>query len=323
MPGLKLFWVSLFFVCLNSFAFVPKANQIFRFQPQVLRSQKDFRVKGHAWGFSNSKMPYEILWVDQGEYLITINQIPRSFYFSDSQKSNTWILKRHPKNGCALVVDGVQYSCGDSNFWALSELSGMPDTTAKSYANYGFVSSQEAALEETDGRALGALPAFERNGHAQTPTVVTATELTQNQRVRPGIGMNGTTPMAVLEVRGVDFSEVNDKVEEGFPLLHFDPTFLVPVLARWKWNSQLFTIKAQSDTEVRKRRPRFTHVLANKLEVIEGQNLLATFERAEPEFLTKPTTINVAPKTGSDINSLRNQLSTEGQSFLTGFLLTH
>jgi hypothetical protein len=324
--GLKQFCFScliLNFVSTLAWGHVPKASQILRFQPQVLKTQKPFRVKGSVLRQDGQKVPSEILWNAQGDYQVVVSQIPRSFFFSDSSKSTPWILRRHPKLGCQLTAEGSTYSCGESSFWAYSELSAMPDTTAKSYAQSGFISAQEIALEETDGRALGALPAFERNGQAQTPTVVTVAEATQNFRVQPALGMNGRTPVAVLEIRGDNFVPNSDKKENSYPLLHFDPTFLVPLVARWKTEGTLYTIKAQSDLEVRRKRPRFSHVLAKNIEVFEGLNFLAGFDRAEAEANLKAASLAVPIKSALDISNLRSLLSSEGQSFLSALLLTH
>ncbi len=330
MLGLRLFCFSFVFGFVTSaispnliFAYVPKVGQVFRFQPQVLRSQKSFKVKGSATSQSGAKVPFELTWVGQGEYQITFNQIPRAFFFSDSQKSLPWTLKRSPKNPCTLNVEGSTYTCEEPLFWAMIELSAMPDTTAKSFAKAGFISQNEIPLEETDGRLLGATPSFEKSGQPHTPTIVTPEQITQSLRVRPGLGFNGNTPTAVLEIKGDNFTSPQDKLEEGYPLLHFDPTFLAPILARWKSNGQTITLKAQSDVEVRRRRPRFTHILAGKLEAFEGANFLAAFERKEPEILPKKPIFTNPPTGGQDIAALRNLLSTEGQSFLTALLLTH
>jgi hypothetical protein len=133
------------------------------------------------------------------------------------------------------------------------------------------------------------------------------------------VGTNGTKPVAVLEVLGRD---ADGEKNEETPLIQFDQTFLSPLFARYQQDGELFSIRAISDLETRRDRPRFTHVVASRLEVAGGGKALATFIREEPEQLEKPSPTK-APQTITDISALKRTLSLQGQAFLSALLATH
>jgi len=273
------------------------AGQALRFQPNVTHSQNAFKVQGGVQT-AKSRMGYLLEWYAPLHYKATVRGIPRSFSALESDGGD-WVLYRQGRT-CVIRTESFTVSCGSPGIWASLELSGRADLAPSTALSGGFITDDDATYKETDSREYRFDP--------------------QNRRVFPAIGSNGVTPIAVLEIRGPDYSKEN-KGEE-YPILQLSPTFLSPMLARFRYQGELITLKAQSDLEIRPHRGLATTIISSRLEAFSGKSLVATFVRTESQPMGRET-LPTPPQSISDLNALREKLSVEGQSFLQALLLTH
>lgn len=321
----------LFFKSSFCLAHIPNPSQIFRFQPQMARNRGAFSIKSSgiaSQSDSKTRIPIEIHWYSPGEYTVDVGPLPKSFFYSETPKPLSWKLSRKAKE-CALKTETSIFACAEGSFWSQLELSGQPESAIKSVAEAGFINADETLFTETNGRALGAIPAFERQPpgpqNPLPPGLESSNGNFRKARVRISQGYNGDTPVAVLEVRGNNFFEGKSIQDEAFPIIHLDPSFLVPLLARWKTtDDQIITYRATADSEIRRKQSRFTHLLSKELAIFEGPNPLAVFTRQLLETYPKPPAKQGFPKpTGGQVKNYFAQLTPEGQAFLSALLLSH
>ncbi len=286
--------------CLSTFASakVPDAGQIIRFQPVLLRGQKAFISKGTA---SNGKFraPLLLQWWEPGNYQLTISELPPRFFKSENKSSAITLIRQ--AKGCVIKTSEVLVSCKEPGFWASLELSGRSDLIAKELVEAKFFSSSDGVYSETDSRD--------------------AKPVAKNKRVFPAVGSNGAKPVAVLEVRGPELSK--DPNGDDYPVIQFSPTFLSPLMARFKLGGDLYSIQATSDLETRHGHTRYSYVLANRLDVFSNKALIATFTRGEPIVSQKSVAPKELPRAITDQVALEESLTTEGQAFLKALVLTH
>lgn len=295
----KNFWVVVLLasVTFQARAFVPEASQVIRFQSILLKGSKPFSSKG-SFQYGKNRMETLLEWFGSNEYKFLIRDVPASLY-ANGEGSSTWVLMRQGRR-CVLKTDAVTVSCPSPGFWASLELSGSTDEVASSLVTAGFLSDDAATWRETDSRNSPMNSAY------------------ANTRV--ALGSNGKIPAAVIEIRGPNYQEGDNGLNA--PLIQFDQTFLSPLFARFKIEGQLWFIRALSDLSLVTHKNRFSKVLASRLEVGPGNSVAATILRQDPNPLNSRAGMTL-PKTLTDISTLRDSLSVEGQDFLRTVLLTH
>ncbi len=301
--GLKRNWrpkfnciFALGFFALSAKAYVPTPGQMIRLQPNLLKNEKPFQSKGAATTKSG-RAEYTLQWWGPQQYQVLLTNVPRGL--SGDNSPSTWTLIRQGTN-CVLRAGGQVVQCPRAALWANLEFSARGDLIAKSLQDAGIYDATDAGYSET---------------HSKDYRVET-----KNRRAHLVLAQNGTKPVAAIEVRSQAATE-NPKLED-YPVFQVDQSFLAPILARFSFDGELLSVKATSDFEVRRGRSRYTYVLAEKVDVFNGKNLLANFSRGEMKplgTLTQPT----PPKAITDISALKNNLSTEGREFLTALLATH
>ena len=285
-------------IAANANAYMPETGQISRFQPSLLRKSASFSFTGSV-NSGGTKMPLEFSWMGPSTYELVIRNVPSVFYRS-AQNASVWILQRSPR-GCVLRAGNQTVSCPDATFWAKLEFSGQPDMATKALQEAGIYTPQDTAWTESDSRKVKDLA---------------------TARVLARVGQNGSTPVAVLEVRGSQFTQVPDIEDGGYPEIQFDPTFLVPLMTRFQWNGELIQIRASTDTEVRHGRTRFTYVYAQSVEVGSPYAVYARFTRGEPKT-GKKHDLNLNPRGAAQMLTLEENLTPEGRNFLRAVTLAH
>lgn len=291
-------FLALLFAGATAFAHVPKPGQIARFQPNVLRATHPFHSSGQVF-FNAGKVGYRLEWYGQGHYTVTLTGIPAGAYAMDTPAAS-WTLMRDRKS-CVIKADRLLVSCPAPTSWALLELGGLPDTTAKALKDEGFFTEADVPWTETDGRDPKELDPKDR-------------------RVKLALANNGKLSIAALEIRGPNVN--TDTAGEEYPLIRFDQTFMAPLLSRFQSQGDLVTLQATSDLEVSREQPRFSHILSKKLDVFFGKTSAASFVRKE----SLPLKVDkVAPLPSAITNhlALENQLSVAGKGLLKALLLTH
>lgn len=280
-------------------AHVPDAGQILRIQPQMLRNEKAFVAKGSVAALGKT-MPATLEVFGPGTYRYTIRDIPKEAY-ADGEGSSSWQITRIRRKG-VLKTDTLTAELPPPGIWAAFELSGSPEEASQSFIEAGLMRREDATYKETDSRTIEA-------GNAPPPSA------------RPAIGANGTTPWAVLEIRGPSYTPPEDDNHDAFPVLHFDPTFLNLLTVRLQRDSELITMQALADLSLSDRKTRFSYILANRVEVLAGRTPRAVFHREEPTATSAAGTPSALPKALIDVGTLRDKLSVEGQQFLSAVLL--
>jgi len=282
----------------HALAHVPKPGQIARFQPNVLRNTKPFQSTGTVFTAAG-KLAYKLDWFGPAHYQVTLTGIPAGLYAMETPASS-WTVLRERKS-CVLKADRLLVNCPAPGSWALIELGGLPDTAAKALKDEGVFSDSDVAWTETDGRDPKELDPKERRGKLV-------------------LAANGRTPVAAVEVRG---PAVNvDTPGEEYPLIQFDQTFMAPLLSRFQLQGDIVTLQATSDLEVSREQPRFSHILARKIDVLFGKTNVATFTRKDPVPLPELKT-PALPHAITDHSALDGQLSVLGKTFLKALFLTH
>jgi hypothetical protein len=283
--GLKKILSSLIFTSFV-YAHVPNVSQIVRFQPQQLRASHAFVSKGSLTLQGGKKLVYTLQWFGPMNYQV---------------ESDSWTLRRHEKQ-CTLSTTRQSVSCAEVfSPWMLLELSAQPDIVAKKLASLKMIDDEDVPFKETNTLAN------ESGGVAKN--------------LRLGLGQNGSTPKAVVEILGQGFSTD----PEPYPLMQFDQTFLCPLLMRFPLmntgTNELVTIKATTDTKARKEHPRFSAVLSQRVEVLSGKRSLGTLTRDEPATQTL-TASKLVPAPG-ELSALSDNLSSDGALLLTVLLALH
>lgn len=299
LPSSLLAFTTLGFFALAANAFVPQAGQVFRFQPNVLKSEKPFISKG-TLSVAGSALPYTLKWYGPGNYEVSIANVGKAFTTRELSAPVTWTLVRQ-KDRCALKTFLLTVSCPPAALWGNLELSAQSDAVAKSLLAAGIYSAADLAWTETDSRQ--------------------ATPATQKSKVKLAIGENGKNPVAVLEIRGEEFK--NDDPALARPMIQFDQTFLAPVLLRYEIDGSIVTIRATSDLEVRRNRTRFTPVLSEKIDIFEGGIKKGTLTRKEPETLASSASASKIPSTATGVDALKEELSAQGMELFRALLATH
>ncbi len=275
-------------------AHVPKPTQIARFQPSVLRGKKAFQVAGQL-SFPLGRANYAVDWSSPGHYEVVISDLPAKIY-STGEGASTWRLSRSG-NRCVLRNEKLTTTCPPPKSWALLEWGGQPELTANTLHQEGFFAEEDVPWSETNS--------------ADPPT--------NNKRVHLAVGKNGETPVAVLEVRGPQYQ--SDASGESFPILQLDQTFLSPLAQRFMNGSELVTIRALSDLLVSREQPRFSHVLAKRLDVGSADKNWMTITRKDPTNAKEKS--DKLPTAITDHTAFQSHLGPEGQQLLRALLLTH
>ncbi len=290
--------LSLLGLSTNGFAHVPLASQIIRFQPGVLRQNSPFSIKGSVL-FAKYKMPYELTWADPMNYQVVIKEVSQDLLRSGA--TGPWILTRKGAQ-CALKIATRVVACPEPRAWAAIELSGDPERVAAQLVQDSFLSKADAANREVS-----------LNRPDDTAEL-------SKRRVRPNVGLNGSTPVAAYEIQGESFAF--DTPGEEHPLLMYDSTFLSPLLARFKDKDEVVSIKASGDNKWDRRKGRNQLIVSSRLEVGGRNGVVAEFVRGEPLPIVKKPVLAIA-KTSGDLPSLEESLTPEGQTFLRALILTH
>lgn len=304
MPGLKrnLKLSAYFFAGLFScagYSFVPQSGQIFRFQPNVLKSEKPFQSKGTI-SIEGQSLGYLLKWYGPLHFEVNISGVGKAFSAGELAVPVSWTLIRH-KEKCVLKTFLLTVACpSQASLWGNLELSAQSEAIAKSLLASGIYSAGDLVWNETDSRQ--APPADTKN------------------RVRLSIGTNGNSPMAVLEIRGEEFKSDEPGLER--PLIQFDQTFLSPVLLRYEIDGTVVGIKATSDLELRRNRTRFSHVLSSKVEIFHGSTKRVLLSRKDPETLSVGSLPKI-PTTATGVDALKSELSPLGFDLYQALMSVH
>ena len=308
--GLSALAITSTFFVLSAQAHYPTMAQLARFQSGLLHGSAPFTSKGSA-SIGKVKVGTALTWVGPSKYQLVLTGVPSSFFVSSESSSPTWSLTRDGKT-CVIKTDMLTVNCPAPNFWAVIELSGQPDLAAKALTAGGFLNETDGIYKETNSKDL-----------VTTPGALSATSSDiKNKRLRLNVGSNGSVPVAVVEIRGEKFQTGSDTAGDDNPLIQYDQTFLAPLLARWKLDGDVLTLKAVSDIETGRKHPRYTYVLSSRLDVLSNSQVIASFSRQEPVPAPSKAWVG-APRAISDVTALKNVLSPEGKQFLQALLLTH
>lgn len=280
----------------DSKAFYPKPSQLARVQTSLLEKLPPYSSTG-SLQFKETSMPYELVWFNPRHYRVVIKGIPGKLYANGSGPSN-WILHRN-KTQCLITAEQLKVNCPSPKAWALLELSGSPEDAAQGLYHAGLIELEDIPLGQTDSAMLNE---------------------SKENRVALVIESNGKHPAALLSLQGLEAQESAEG--EIYPELLMDQTFLAPTRLRLKNKAELFTIKAQSDLEIRRGHGRTSYILAQVLDVESELKLRSTFRRTDPKFSHS----HKAPPIGKSmlqVDSLQSLLNVEGQFLLESLLMTH
>jgi len=296
---LPLFTFISIFGTAMSHAFYLFPNQITRFQSSMLKSAQPFTAKGTVQ-LSQKKISTVLNWVAPQKYTLSLNQIDASFYDDDGGVSE-WLIMRDHKN-CQIKIDSQVFQCPLPSFWPMMELSANSEAVGKTLLFYKFLKDIDVPYQEVDVEKMLDTESADR-------------------RAKLALGFNGNSPIAVIEIQGPEYQISNDSTL-GYPLLHYDQKFLFPTLARTMLEGEVISIKASAPLEVTRDKKKYTHILANKIEISINEELLATISRQNSTPLAKAPVMNFS-KSALDINVLKAKLSNDGKSLLRTLLLSH
>jgi hypothetical protein len=293
-------FVASLALSLNLEAHFPQIGQIIRFQPMLKRNSGDFVAAGHI-EVQGSRIPYEVAWYSGKDYVVTLENVPSYFYSPSGSQSGSWKLQRK-NDECLLQAGRKTVTCGPALFWALLEVGAQTNEVASALRQTGFISDSEATYTETNSRDPN-------------------TELgTQKKRPELVVSHFGPNPKAVLQIRNLKFEDSDSARAQ---LLEFEQTHLLPVRARFAWNDALVSYEATIGQWGKKENSRNRPLMSTRLKVFKGKELLASVDRKLSEGVSPPSSRVPLRDAQQPLDSLREELSPQGQRLLDFLILSH
>jgi len=182
-------------------------------------------------------------------------------------------------------------------FWPMFEFSGTPEQVGPALYKAGLFAREDLELVQSNSK--------EPISYAE-------------KRVSPVVAQNGNKPMAALEIRAPDAEQTVGPI----PKIQFEQNFLAPIYAQFFLNGAMYEIRAKSNYKITRDQPRYSHVIAENISVIRGEEFLAVFKRKKIDFnrKLKPTKFNEGVL---DISSFKNSLNSDGEKLAAALLVTH
>lgn len=284
----------------TSYGFIPEVSQVIRGQSLQWRNQAASVAKGQLV-VGGERFGYELNWTGPENHTVVLGGLSRNLFRNENLGSIA-VLHRKDKL-CLLRVGTTVYQCGEWRAWAAVELSGDSELAAAALARDGLIHAKDQAFVESNAKQL---------------------PLVTDKRIRGQLVLSGDTPVAGFEIKGDRY--FGDVVGEEHPLMHFDATFLAPLLMRFRDGEDLLTLRASTELKPDKRKGRNEAVLSQTLSLYSRTGLVAELTRKLAEPGTKPAQTKI-PTIGQGasgtMQGLLESSTADGQALFRFLLLTH